>query len=113
MTAETADLGVSGLMLFEDLADEADPYAVTALIVEAARVKDRLDKLDQLLCGEIETWVALVHDLRTEDYELKINSAASESRQQATLLRQLIVEIKRLKGDGGGKPSSDDDLAGL
>lgn len=112
MSDEVADLGVAGRRLYEALHSDADSYSVTAMLIEACRVKDRLDKLDLLLRGDIETWVVLVHDLRTEDYELKINSAAAESRQQATVLRQLLSEIARQKEPA--QPAGDaDDLDGL
>ncbi|MFY2788462.1 hypothetical protein [Rhodococcus sp. MALMAid1271] len=110
---DVLNLDAAGRRLYDDLAAETDPYSLTTLIVEAARTKDRLDKLDQLLRGEIETWAVLVHDLRTEDYELKINSAAAEARQLASVLRQLLAEIQRQKGDGGGPDEQSDDLAGL
>ncbi|MGN7133394.1 hypothetical protein ACTHQY_08985 [Rhodococcoides corynebacterioides] len=112
MSGETVDLDAAGRRLFDDLAEESDSYSLTVLIVEAARTKDRLDKLDLLLRGDIDTWAVLVHDLRTEDYELKINSAAAEARQLASVLRQLLSEIRRQKGDAGGS-DDDDDLDGL
>ena len=112
MADEVADLGVAGRRLYDALHSETDSYSVTAMLIEACRVKDRLDKLDLLLRGDIETWVALTHDLRTEDYELKINSAAAESRQQATVLRQLLSEVARQK-DPTPDPGGGDDLDGL
>ncbi len=38
-------LGPGGQKLYDELALESDPYELTALIVEAARIKDRLDRL--------------------------------------------------------------------
>ncbi|MFH5209259.1 hypothetical protein ACHIPZ_13795 [Antrihabitans sp. NCIMB 15449] len=109
---EAGGLGPAGRRLFESLHDSADPYSLTAMVIEACRAKDRLDKLDLLLRGEIETWAVLVHDLRTKDYELKINSAAAESRQLVTAFRQLLTEIRRQKGEAT-EPDTDDGLADL
>jgi hypothetical protein len=70
------------------------------LLEEAARIVDRLAKLDELLRGEADVWVRLVHDVRTEDYELKVDGALIEARQQASVLRQLIAALP-LKGAVG------------
>lgn len=67
------------------------------LLEEACRISDRLDKLDLLLRGDVESWATLVHDLRTHDYELKIDAALIEARQQASVLRQLMAALP-LKG---------------
>ena len=86
------------------------------LLDEACRTADRLDKLDALLQGDADVWCRLVHDLRTEDYELKIDAALSEARQQAGALRLLIESIRKLapKGEEPAAPtevSKADELA--
>lgn len=106
---EVESLDVPGSALYEALHRETDSYAVTVMIVEAARTKDRLDKLDLILRADVETWAVLVHDLRTEDYELRINSAAAEARQQASVLRQLLAEIRRQQNESEPRSPSDED----
>jgi len=67
--------------------------AELVLLHEACRTSDRLDKLDLILRGDVDTWAILVHKTRTDDYELKIDSALSEARQQANVLRQIVLAL--------------------
>jgi hypothetical protein len=71
-------------------------------LTEACRAKDRLDKLDALLRGEIDVWVALVHDLRTQDYMLKIDAALTQANATANLMKQLLAAL-RLPDEMSGK----------
>ena len=96
-------LGARGARLWAAYVDLVDGVRGLVLLEEAARTADRLDKLDEILRGDVEVWAKLVHDLRTEDYELRIDSALVEARQQASVLRQLIGSLP-LKG-----VSNDDD----
>lgn len=105
---DTMSLAASGEALLTSLASDDDPYELRVLIIEAARTADRLDKLDLLVRGDIDTWCVLTHNLQTQDYELKINSALSESRQQGAALLRLLAEIRKQK-----TPSSSDDVDGL
>jgi hypothetical protein len=59
-----------------------------------------LDRLDALLVGDADVWFHLVHDLRTDSYELRIDSALTEARQQANVLRQLITSLPLSKESG-------------
>lgn len=69
---------------------------------EACRAKDRLDRLDMILRGEVETWATLVHDARTEDYEVRIDAALSQANATANLLKQLLAAL-RLPDERTGK----------
>ncbi|WP_280224946.1 hypothetical protein [Nocardia farcinica] len=106
------DFDDRGRELFESLHDPGDPPALTALVVEAARIVDRLDRLDALLSGDRDLWARLVPARRDDDVlEVRIDSAMQEARQQASVLRQLLAEINRRKEpapDGDG-----DDLDGI
>lgn len=68
---------------------------------EACRAKDRLDKLDGLLRGDADSWATLVHDLRTEDYDLKIDSALSQANATANLMKQLLAALRLPDVDTG------------
>lgn len=99
-------MGPRGERLWAAYCRETDGQRGLVLLEEACRTADRLDKLDELLRGDADVWCRLVHDLRTEDYELRIDSALIEARQQANALRQLIAALP-LKGsdepdDGAG-----------
>lgn len=97
-------LSAGGRKLWRDIESAHDLDAPQkAMLEEACRIKDRLDKLDELLRGDVETWATLVHDLRTQDYELKIDGALSEARQQANQLKQLLIAL-RLPDSSGKRP---------
>lgn len=82
--------------------EQVDGERGLALLEEACRIADRLDKLDALVRGDAKVWAVLVHDLRTETYELRIDSALIEARQQANVLRQILaaLPLRRTTGDG-------------
>lgn len=107
-----SDFGPAGSALWADLAVESDPFSLTVLVIEACRLADRLTKLDLLLRGDIDTWARLTHRTLTDDYELKIDSAAAEARQTAGALRQILTEIRRQKSEQDN-PGGDDPLDDL
>lgn len=104
MAAETA-----GERLVRSLEAEDDPAAVTALIVEAGRMKDRLDQLDRVLSGEDDFWLDVMEDHGGDRLVVVVDKALAESRQLATVFRQTLAEIQRRQGgEDGGRGESDD-----
>lgn len=101
----------AGQRLIADLARPDDRFALTVMIVEAARIADRLEKLDQLLSGQQKMWAQL-RENREGDIYIQVDNALSEARQQATVLRHLIGEVQRQRAQNPGPPP-EDDLAGL
>ncbi|MFE3060684.1 hypothetical protein [Nocardia sp. NPDC059239] len=108
------DLASGGAALYESLSDPGDSAELSALILEAARIKDRLDRLDRLISGEEELWAYLVTARGGDDtvLEVSINNAMTEARQTATVFRQMLAEIARRRGQEGGTGEHDplDDL---
>lgn len=104
--SEPPGLGVKGRRLWAAWAERVDERGLV-LLEEACRIADRLDKLDVLLRGDADVWCRLVHNVRTEDYELRVDSALVEARQQASTLRQILVSLPAKEPDG-----SDDDADG-
>ncbi|MDL9938694.1 hypothetical protein QSJ18_18260 [Gordonia sp. ABSL1-1] len=102
------NLGEAGQRLFDSLVAEGDPEAVRRLALEAARLADRGDQLDLLVRGDVDTWAVLVHKVQTDSYELKIDSALSEARQNATALRGIVAEVLKLKPPATGADDDDD-----
>lgn len=96
-------LGAGGRALWRAIteAHELDAAQLVQL-TEACRAKDRLDKLDGLLRGDVDSWARLVHDLRTEDYELRIDAALSQANATANLMKQLLAAL-RLPDEATGK----------
>ncbi|HEY3924366.1 MAG TPA: hypothetical protein VGL75_07375 [Acidothermaceae bacterium] len=94
-------LSEGGLALWSAFAAATMPAAQVALLLEACRAKDRLDKLDLILRGEVDTWARLVHRTLTEDYELHIDDALVKANATASSLRQLLAA---LPADAQAKP---------
>lgn len=104
------EFGPGGSKLFDDLSSDADSPAVEALIVEAARTKDRLDKLHRITAGDSDTWTRIFTG--EGEVVLKLDTAVSEQRQLSTVFRQLLAEISR-RQSGGSAPRGDDGLVDL
>lgn len=83
--------------------DDLDPMQLVQL-EEACRAKDRLDKLDGLLRGDIDSWATLIHDLRTEDYELKITGALVQANATANVMKQLLAAMRLADAATGKRP---------
>lgn len=100
-----AELDLGGAKLWKSIVDghELDPIQLVTLL-EACRLKDRLDKLDAILRGDSETWMRLIHDTRTEDYELKIDDALSKANTTANLMKQLLTSLRLPDAESGKKP---------
>lgn len=114
MGVPVADLDLSGADLVAELALPGDSADLTALVVEAGRIKDRLDRLHGLLVGDVDTWtrVRLPRD-EGSVLELRVESAMQEARQLETVFRQTLAEISRRRADDGGTRGLADDLDGL
>lgn len=95
--------GPRGTRLWAAYCERADGEAGLAILEEVCRTADRLDRLDALLTGEADVWCRLVHDLRTESYELQIDGALSEARQQANAFRQLWAAMPLKESDDGDR----------
>lgn len=99
-----AGLSSRGRKLWRDLheMDDLDPVQ-SVLAEEACRTADRLEKLDGLLRGDVEEWVRVRGPrFDGDDMVLMIDSALSEARQQANILKQLLTAL-RLPDEASGK----------
>lgn len=98
-------LGAGGRALWKAITTDHDLDATQQVtLLEACRLKDRLDKLDALLRGDVDTWATLVHDLRTEDYELKIDQALGAANSAANLMKQLLAALRLPDASTGKRP---------
>ena len=103
-----SDLSSGGRALWVAISEahELDaPQRVTLL--EACRSKDRLDKLDEVLRGDGDTWMRLTEDVRSEDgtiYELRITQALAQANATANLLKQLLASLRLPDAATGRKP---------
>lgn len=100
-----AGLGAGGRVLWRGITGGSQLDSMQEVtLLEACRAKDRLDKLDQLLRGDVDTWASLVHNVRTEDYELKIDAALSQANATANLMKQLLASLRLPDAATGKRP---------
>ncbi len=95
MTKTPNGLAVGGRSLWAQVTEEHDLDVVQLVqLEEACRAKDRLDKLDRVLRGDEEVWMRLTHELRTDDYEVKIDDALGKANATANLMKQLLSALR-------------------
>lgn len=98
-------LGDGGRTLWNSIDDAHELNATQRVqLEEACRAKDRLDRLDKILSGDTDAWMYLTHDLRTEDYELKIDSALTQANATANLMKQLLAALRLPDEQTGKRP---------
>lgn len=104
MTKNPEGLGSGGRKLWKaiDGAHELDAVQLVQL-EEACRAKDRLDKLDAVLRGDVETWVEVYINDDGEPVSLRIDSALQRANDTANLLKQLLAAL-RLPDSAGVRP---------
>lgn len=75
-------------------------------LTEACRAKDRLDKLDQLLRADVDTWAQLVVDPSSDGqvFELRITQALTQANATANLMKQLLAALRLPDEVTGKKP---------
>jgi hypothetical protein len=96
MAAES--LGPRGLRLWLSLCARVDGERGLVLLEEACRTADRLDRLDALLVGDVESWARIETD--QGESELVIDSALAEARQQGAALLRLLTSLPMVKESG-------------
>lgn len=86
-------LGPGGRALWKSVVEnhELDEPQLVQLL-EACRSKDRLDRLDEILRGDTETWVRIVGD--TETSEIVVDKALSSANATSNLMKQLIATLR-------------------
>lgn len=115
MTITPANLGPGGKAMWQDLTKGREYDAAwAALIEEACRMKDRLDKMHRLISGDISSWARIEQPDNAEGRYLLLifDDAVAEARQQANALRQIITSLKLGQAnEKSAAPSALDQLA--
>lgn len=94
---DSLDIGGSALWA---LTSEAHPdldAMQRVTLLEACRAKDRLDKLDDVLRGDADTWMRLTVDPRSDDgtvFEVRITQALAQANATANLMKQLLAALR-------------------
>lgn len=105
MTDAPATLGPAGTRLWGAITEANDLDAVQlAQLEEACRAKDRLDKLDEILRGDVDRWTTDYHDDDHERCALRIDSALSKANETANLMKQLLAALRLPDAATGKKP---------
>lgn len=73
-------------------------------LLEACRAKDRLDKLDELLRGEIATWAEVEVD-RDGSASLVVDKALDKANATANLMKQLLAALRLPDAVAGKRPA--------
>ncbi len=89
-------LGVRGARLWRELTSwhEFGP-AHLAIVEEACRLADRLDRLHGLLAGDTAAWATLNLDETGTEVTVVVSSVLTEARLHATALRGLVTELRQ------------------
>lgn len=96
------DLGRSGAWLWREMTrDGFPPPMQRLLLLEACRIADRLDRLDEQLQGE--PWLRFLADEEGAEITVTIDKPLSEARQQAGALKALVAEYRQASS---AKPST-------
>lgn len=97
-------LGHGGRALWDGITDAHELDAVQAAqLTEACRMKDRLDKLDALLSGDVDSWVKVVTNHDGAPISLRIDAAAKLANETANTMKQLLAAL-RLPDAAGERP---------
>lgn len=101
------DLSAGGRSLWAAITDDHDLDATQLVqLEEACRAKDRLDQLDSLLRGDVDTWARLVVDINSDGqvYELRMTQALTQANATANLMKQLLAALRLPDPQTGKKP---------
>lgn len=100
-------LGAGGRALWMSITD-ANALDASQLVqlTEACRAKDRLDKLDQILRADVDTWATLVVDVNSDGqvFEIRMTAALTQANATANMMKQLLAALRLPDQATGKKP---------
>jgi hypothetical protein len=92
-------------MLWKSIDDDHDlDITQQVQLEEACRAKDRLDRLDALLRGDLDSWLSIREFDDGRPAELIINSALTQANATANLMKQLLAALRLPDLQSGKKP---------
>mgnify|MGYP006917994466 CR=1 FL=1 len=95
---ETFEKG--GRELWGQMQDSRDPGDVVALVVEACRVKDRLDHLHRMVSRDDSVWGRILPSGDSEsEFVLQVGNLLREQRQTEVVFKQLVAEVARRRSE--------------
>lgn len=104
MDAPTS-LGAGGSTLWSAITEAHDLDATQLVqLEEACRAKDRLDRLDSLLTGDLDAWLSIQDFEDGRPSTLVISSALTQANATANLMKQLLAALRLPDRQTGKKP---------
>jgi hypothetical protein len=99
-------LSAGGRALWKAVTDAHELDAIQeAQLLEACRAKDRLDRLDEVLRGEVDTWARLAPlDEEGATFELVIDRALDKANATANVMKQLFAAMRLPDEETGKRP---------
>ena len=99
------DFNPGGRALWDAVTADHDDLDQVQLVqlTEACRMKDRLDKLDELLRGDVSAWASIESSDGGRPSVLVINSALDKANTTANAMKQLLAAM-RLPDESGKRP---------
>lgn len=94
-----------GRALWDAITEAHDLDATQVVqLEEACRAKDRLDRLDSLLRGDLDSWLSIKEFDDGRPAVLVINSALTQANNTANLMKQLLAALRLPDAQTGKKP---------
>lgn len=98
-----AGLGTGGRKLWREIVKVHELDAAQQVqLLEACRMKDRLDRMDAVLRGDVDYWMTLDAD-RFDNVEVSVSPLVDKANQTANMLKQLLAAL-RLPDAAGKRP---------
>lgn len=107
MAQKPERLGERGSSLWDEITKAHTlQKAELELLVEACRCADRLEKLDEFLTGDRDSWFTFEEMKRDDTIRVLVDAALSEARQQQNMMKQLIASLRLPDATTGKKPQT-------
>jgi len=98
-------LSAGGKALWRSVSEDHVLDAVQEVqLLEACRAKDRLDKLDGLLRGDVDAWATLTPVPGGESFELVVDRALDKANTTANMMKQLLAALRLPDEQSGKRP---------
>lgn len=100
-----SSLAAGGLKLWDAITGDHELDATQLVqLEEACRAKDRLDRLDSLLTGDLDAWLSIQDFEDGRPSTLVISSALTQANATANLMKQLLAALRLPDPQTGKKP---------
>lgn len=101
----------AGERLFAELTNGDDKFSLTFLIEQAAHTADHLERINEVLRGDRQSWLELRIGAKT--VEVVVTDLVRQHRQCSEQLRKLMFEIHRQRAAIPSGPDDDDVTADI